>query len=52
MPGPPIGVGDRTADKYIVESVIVEGGMGLVVAHVNKRPATALSSGGRFLLGR
>jgi serine/threonine protein kinase len=32
MPGPPIGVGDRIADKYIVESIIGEGGMGLVVA--------------------
>src|SRR5688500_4451427 len=32
MPGPPIGVGDRIADKYVVESIIGEGGMGLVVA--------------------
>jgi serine/threonine protein kinase len=32
MSGSPIGVGDRIAEKYIVESIIGEGGMGLVVA--------------------
>jgi serine/threonine protein kinase len=32
MSGSPIGVGDRIADKYTVESIIGEGGMGLVVA--------------------
>jgi len=32
MSGSPIGVGDRIAEKYTVESIIGEGGMGLVVA--------------------